>query len=127
MFEIVLLQETWYNITVKTEKLVNMTNYNAYRRGRASTTNKRNIGGGVITLINKKLPSEIIPIEQKTLAEVMVTSSKLNNSSSIIIANVYIPPYHHLKFINELSKIIVKIQKKCIHDQLLVIRDFNLF
>lgn len=126
-YDIILFQEIWYNSTVNTNELTHMTNYQAFRRDRAESTKPRKLGSGVITLVNKKLKSEIISINKATLVQVIVIKTTTTNNESIIIVNCYIPPYHTLTSIKELFKILHKIRKKFKSLQSLVIGDFNQF
>lgn len=110
-YSIILLQETWFNNTVSSSEIINMTEFEIFRRGRSETSNTRSLGGGVCTLIKKNLHTERISTITNTIAETVVTITTMQNSQKVIIVNTYIPPYYVLNSLMEATTIIKKLQK----------------
>lgn len=125
--DVINIQETWYNDSISSTEITSGTNYTIIRADRSSFINTRRTGVGVATFIKCSVDFEPIIINLKTTIEFIAVRIKLE-SRTLIIVNIYIPPYRSstLALVVELSSLIENIKCKYGSDDLLVVGDFNL-
>lgn len=124
-FDVVALQETWLNNTIKSEEIIAGTEFTIHRRDRSAFQNRRKEGGGVLTLVNKKYLSKIIPTTETTYAEFIVVKITTGRNTLHVI-NVYLPPYGiRTHMANELCDSIMKIRRESPASTIVLLGDFN--
>lgn len=127
-YDLIAIQETWFDETVKDGELISNTNYNIFREDRSSTTNTRVRGGGVAILVSKDMSYENIEFNYDTLIEYVIVRIGKGNSTVIVI-NVYLPPYsdkQRLQMITQLESIIMSVTGSFKNIPLIIVGDFNM-
>lgn len=90
LFDVIALQETWYDETVEDYELLRNTNYNLLRQDRRHTIHHKTGGGGVAILIKNELTFRQYHFEEiKLLQFLCVTITKDN--STLLLINIYSP------------------------------------
>lgn len=51
MYDVIIIQETWYNDKVTSNEIMSLSPYNINRHDRSCFINPRKEGGGVLTLL----------------------------------------------------------------------------
>lgn len=85
VFDLLLIQETWFDTSVETLELTRDTNFTAVRMHRSCTKNTRIRGGGTIIIIRNSLKFHDLTPKSMTL-------ERMNNkwpTSSLIIAGYF--------------------------------------
>lgn len=90
LFDIIALQETWYDETVEDYELLRNTNYNLLRQDRRHTNHHKIGGGGVAILIKSELTFRQYLFEEVKLLQYLCISITRNNSTLLFI-NIYSP------------------------------------
>lgn len=110
-YDVITIQETWFDESVKDGEITGNSNFNIIRRDRSATTNKRLRGGGVMTLISKDITYQQIEFNYETLLEYTVCKIG-TDPSTLMVINVYIPPYDEksrLSMIIQLNSIVMSV------------------
>lgn len=124
LFDIVALQETWFDETVGDDELLRNTNYNMIRQDRRHTDHHKKGGGGIAILIRNELT-----FRQHVFGEIrklqFLCMSVIKDNSTLLLINIY-SPFGLLEdsiadFINLLSLI-----NSIPRTETLIVGDFNM-
>lgn len=126
LFNIVAIQETWYDSSISNDELRAGVDFQIARMDRSNFKNNRTKGGGVCIFIRSNLNFVEIINPVDTTAE-MHAIRITNTRNALVILNAYIPPYRaRTSLINEVFEFI-KYLKRIIHNlDLVVVGDLNL-
>lgn len=90
LFDIIALQETWFDQTVEDVELIRNTNYNLIRQDRKDTDHHKIVGGGLVILIKNEITFKQHKFAQIKKLQVLCVSIVKDNSTLLLI-NVYLP------------------------------------
>lgn len=124
-FDLITLQETWFNDKINSNELIHSSDFNAFRTDRDLIMNNRKRGGGVITIINKELSVINIDINPTTIADTKITLIRKNKNDLIIVNTYWLPQGDKIALTNELIQNLRKIKTKFVDVPFMVIGYFN--
>lgn len=87
-FDIVCLQETWWNGTVIDDEIIGGTSYRIVRSDHSCFMNSRRIGGGLVTILHQRLDYEQISIAKTSIECHVIRMKSLRQC--VYLFNVYI-------------------------------------
>lgn len=85
MFDVICLQETWYDATVQNYELNGNSDFNIFRMDGANFKTKSTRGGGVVTLVKNSLNTIKIDYLVSTTIEFVMVEITLNTDKLVII------------------------------------------
>lgn len=90
-FDIICIQETWFDSTIDSMEIIASTNFNIYRYDRSSSLSSKEMGGGLVTFVRNDIVHFEVILKEKTLIESQAIRVKVG-SAYYVVLNVYIPP-----------------------------------
>lgn len=124
-FDIIALQETWYDNTVNSAEIIAASNFQICRMDRSKFQSNRSKGGGICLFIRDGIEYMEIVNPQQTTIE-MQALRITNAYRPIIVLNVYLPPYRsRVYMVDELANF-VRYLKRIKLDTVVIIISYTL-
>lgn len=109
-YNIICLQETWFDSKITNEEIISSTSFNIVRHDRSCFKNIRLRGGGVVTLLRRNIEFTVLNINAETSLEHQIIRIKFGNDYFCLL-NIYLPPYRaRLTMVNEVAAILKNIR-----------------
>ncbi|XP_058444278.1 uncharacterized protein LOC131425957 [Malaya genurostris] len=127
-FDIIALTETWLTENTLSIQAFD-SNYEVFRTDRSSRNSNKIIGGGVLVAIRRRLKAQLLQNASENNVEQVCVKISLNDSSSLFLCVVYLPPDRirdlslidtHIQSIDEITSVHMRPS-----DEILIIGDFN--
>lgn len=124
LFDIICLQETWFDETVEDHEILKNTNFNLVRQDRRDTSHPKLRGGGVAVFIKNDLPFKSFSFPEIQILQYNCILIK-KDSSSLLIVNIYFPFGLNAESIDGLVFLLSKMENIPRSDTIIV-GDFNM-
>lgn len=122
-FDIIFVNESWLNDGVYDSEVVDIDQFQIFRRDRSSSASLKRDGGGSFIAVRRDLRPSLLPEFQSNAEDVWIQISI--GGQRIFMCCVYIPP-GDAAAISSFSSNLGTVRDKIMDDIVLIVGDFNL-
>lgn len=124
-FDVICIQETWYDDSVNSAELLASTNYTIYSRDRKEFWSEKMNGGGVMILVRNDHNSTSITISERTCLEWVGIRLCVANKIYYILCVYFAPHQTRSRMVDDLVQILKIIRSNGTNSHIVITSDFN--